>query len=52
MDLGREPKRLWDMRVTVIIIIVGTLGKVPKSLEKLGNWRGRIEIIQTTAQLK
>ena len=43
------------MKVTVIPIVVGTLGMVPKGLEKRleeVEIRGRIEIIQTTALLK
>ena len=55
LDLARELKRLWSMMVTVIPIVVGVLGMVPKSLEnRLGelNIRGRIKTIQTTALLK
>ena len=47
--LARELKKLWNMKVTVIPIVVGTLGMVPKSLAKrLGKFeiRGRIRAIQ------
>ena len=43
------------MKMTVIPIVVGALGTVPKGMEKrLGELeiRGRIEAIQTTAVLK
>ena len=43
------------MKVTVISIIVGALGTIPKKLEKhLGEQeiRGRIKSIKTTALLK
>ena len=33
-DLAREIKKLWDMRVTVIPIVIGTLGTTPKKLKK------------------
>ena len=36
LDLARELKRLWNMRVKVILIVVGALGTVPINLEK--NW--------------
>ena len=53
--LARELKKLWDMRVTMTPIVIGTLGIVPKDPEK-SLWeleiRGRIEITQTTAVLK
>ena len=56
LDLARElKKKLWNMRVKGIPIVVGALGTVPKNLEKrLENReiRGRIETIQTTALLQ
>ena len=55
LDLARELKKLWNMRVKMIPIIVGALGMVPKSLEdRLEEFeiRGRIETIQTTALLR
>ena len=33
MDLVRELKKLWNMKVTGIPIVIGTLGTVPKCLE-------------------
>ena len=55
LDLARELKKLWNMKVNVIPIVVGALEIVPNSLEKrLENLeiRGRIETIQTTALLQ
>ncbi len=53
-DLARELKKLGDMKVTVIPIVVGALGTVRKELvqglEDL-EIRGRAETIQTTALL-
>ena len=34
LDLARELKRLWNMKMTVIPIVVRTRGMVPKDLEK------------------
>ena len=55
LDLARELKRkLWNMWVTGIPIVVGALGTVPKGFEKNLKEleiRGRIEAIQTTAVL-
>ena len=55
MDLARELKKLWNMKVTVIIIMSGALGTVTKGLvhglEDL-EIRGRVETIQTTALLR
>ena len=33
LDLARELKKLWNMRVMELPVIVGTLGMVPKELE-------------------
>ena len=33
-DLVRELKRLWDMKVVVIPIVLGALGTTPKTLQK------------------
>ena len=55
MDLARELKKkqqLWNMKVTVIPIVIGALGTVPKVFEerlKDLEIRGRIETLQTTA---
>ena len=54
-DLAKEPKKLWNKEVTVIPIIFGVLGTVPKGLvtglEELETG-GRAETIQTTALLR
>ena len=52
VDLTRKMKKLWNMWVTEILTLVGTLGMVPKNLEKRleqSEIDGRIEAIQTTA---
>ena len=55
LDLPRELKKLWNMKVTIIPIAIGTFGTVTKGLLKgledleVG---GRVETIQTTALLK
>ena len=51
LDLAREQKMLWNMKVTVIPIVVGTPGTVPKNMEKRLcelKIRERIKTIQTT----
>ena len=55
LDLTRELKKLWNMKVTVIPIVIGALGtftkrliKRPKDLEI----RGRVETIKITALLR
>ena len=48
LDLARERKKLWNMKVKVIPIVVGAFGTVPKSFEKRleeVGIRGRIETI-------
>ena len=51
-DLAKELKRIWNMKMTVTIIIIGALGTTPKvllrGLEKM-EIGGRTEITQTTA---
>ena len=55
IDLARELKKLWNMQVTIIPIVIGAFGTVTKGLLKgledleLG---GRVETIQTTALLR
>ena len=55
LDLARELKKLWNMKVTIVPIVIGTLGTVTKGLLKglkdleVG---GRVETIQTTALLR
>ena len=55
IDLARELKKLLNMKVTIVPIVIGALGTVTKGLLKglkdleVG---GRIETIQTTALLR
>ena len=52
---ARELKNLWNMKVTIIPIVIGAFGTVTKGLLKgLEDLevRGRVEIIQTTAFLR
>ena len=55
LDLARELKKLWNMKVTIIPIVIGAFGTVTKGLLKgLENLevRGRVETIKTTALLR
>ena len=55
LNLARELKKLWNMKVTIIPIVIGAFGTVTKGLLKgledleVG---GRVETIQTTALLE
>ena len=55
LDLARELKKLWNLQVTIIPIVIGAFGTVTKGLQKaledleVG---GRVETIQTTALLR
>ena len=55
LDLARELKKLWNIKVTIVPIVIGALGTVSKGLLKgledleVG---GRVETIQTTALLR
>ena len=55
LDLVRELKKLWNMKVTIVPIVIGALGTITKELLKgledleVG---GRVETIQTTALLR
>ena len=55
LDLARELKKLWNMKVTVISIVIGAFSTVTKGLLKglddleVGE---RVETIQTTALLR
>ena len=55
LDLARELKKLWNMKVTIVPFVIGVLGTVTKGLikglEDLGVG-GRVETIQTTALLR
>ena len=51
LDLARELKKLWNMKVTIIQIVIGAFGTVTKGLRKgLEDSKvgGRVETIQTT----
>ena len=55
LDLARELKKLWNMKVTIVPIVIGALGTITKGLLKgledleIG---GRVDTIQTTALLR
>ena len=55
LDLARELKKLWNMKVTIVPIVIGTLGTLTKGLLKdledleVGGW---VETIQTTTLLR
>ena len=55
LNLARELKKLWNMKVMVVLIVIGVLGTITKGLLKgledleVG---GRVETIQTTALLR
>ena len=55
LDLAREQKKLWNMKVTIIPIVIGAFSTVTKGLLKgLDDFeiRGRVETIQTTTLLR
>ena len=55
LDLARKLKKLWNMKVKIIPIVIGAFGTVTKGLLKgLEDLevRGRVETIQTTALLR
>ncbi len=39
LDLPRELKKLWNMQVTIIPIVIGAFGTVTKGTGGLGSWR-------------
>ena len=55
LDLARELKKLWNMKVTIVPIVIGAFGTITKRLLKgledleVG---GRVETIQKTAFLR
>ena len=55
LDIARELRKLWNMKVTIILIVIGAFSTVTKGLFKgledleVG---GRVQTIQTTALLK
>ena len=55
LDLARELKKLWNMKVTIILIVIRVFGTVTKGLlKRLEDLEagGRVETIQTTALLR
>ena len=55
LDLARELKKLWNMKVTIVPIVIGAFGTVTKGLLKgLEDLEisGQVETIQTTALLR
>ena len=44
LDLAKELKKLWNMKLVVILIVVGALETIPKRLREL-EITGRIETI-------
>ena len=55
LDLARELKKLWNMKVTIVPIVIGALGTITKELLKVLEdleVGGRVETIQTTALLR
>ena len=55
LELARELKKLWIMKMAVLLIIIGSQRTVFKDLEKRSvelEIRVRIEIIRTTGMLR
>ena len=55
LDLARELKKFWNMKVTIVPIVIGTFGTVTKGLLKgLEDFEvgGQVEIIRMTALLR
>ena len=55
LDLARELKKLWNMKVTIVPILIGAFGTITKELLKCREdleVGGRVETIQMTALLK
>ena len=47
LHLHRELKKIWNMKVTIVAIVIGPFGTVTKGLLK--QLKGRVETILTTA---
>ena len=55
LDLDRELKKIWNMKVTIISIVIGAFGTVTKGLIKgldYLEFGSRVETIQATPLLK
>ena len=48
-DFAREQKKLWNMKVTVLSIVIGALGTIPKRLPRDGKTWKKEESVQVTA---
>ena len=48
-DLGRELQKIWNVKVKIIPLVVGSLGAIPK---EFGNRLKQIGIIARTAQVQ
>ena len=48
-DLGREVQKIWNVKVKIILLVVGSLGGIPK---EFGNRLMRISITAGTAQVQ
>ena len=48
-DLGRELQKIWNVKVKIILLVVGSLGGIPK---EFGNRLMRISITAGTAQVQ
>ena len=50
-DLGRELQKLWNVKVKIIPLVVGSLGAIPKQfgnrLKQIGTTAGTEEVQQT-----
>ena len=53
LDFARELKKLWNMKVTIVPILIGALGTLTK-VHGLGDLEitGRVETIQNSALLR
>ena len=55
LDLARELKKLWNMKVTIVPIVIGALGTITKGLLRGLEYLeigGRVETIQTTVLVR
>ena len=55
LDLAKELIQLWNMKVTVILIVIGALGTVTKGLVKgleVLEIKGHVATIQTTVLIR
>ena len=53
-DLARELRKIWQVKVKVVPVVVGALGTIPKALEKHLHQIGtsvRVDLLQKAALL-